>query len=262
MQENTVYEAIKLRVTITKDDFVLQEILSRTIKRNEFVKEAIFYWDYILRHSKLRTRFIAIRNEDKFIVDGLFPESYYANRCVSDMSLKKDYEESIALRFEIGQDEIALQEIFSRIVNRGDYIKEAIFEWDCLLNHSNVFISRFINQKDGTKKEWPSINGKIIQENVQSEYSAKTSSKGASENNIEISNPESSPVVITTGTVNTSSSLEESPTTHDATNSNIISDFKEKEDISTQTSSTIKTHTQPIPTPSTMKRGRKNGMKW
>lgn len=147
----------KIRVA-PKEDFILKEILSRVCekRRSEFVREAIFYWNYILNHSTLSTRYLKTDKNKRQIIDNLFPESYFIKRGDPDMSLQEKFEdvEFKAIRFNIGPDEVELQEICSRAVNLDKFVEEAIFEWDCLINTSNIFLSRFIKRREDSVLEW------------------------------------------------------------------------------------------------------------
>lgn len=246
--EEKELKPISIRVA-PKEDFILKEILSRVHekKRTEFVREAIFYWDYIIKHSTLGTRLLRTDKSKKQVIDNLFPESYYKKRNEPDMSLKEKFEdvEIKTIRFEIGTDELELQEICSRAVSLEWFVKEAIFEWDCLVNTSNIFLSRYLKKKEGSVQEWHISNGK-----VKCDVSFNTSSDKSDENNIQIdktsnksnqNNTELLNGAANSFTNNKENALEKTPSDNN----------------------TVNIMQQPQTEPKqTMSRGRKNAMKW
>lgn len=154
--------AVEVYLPIDDEDIDVQEILSRTVgKKNDFVKEAIFYWYFILKHSNLKTRSIHLTNEEKTIIEGLFPNEYIENR-FSPTQVKHDTKyKDVIIRFTVKKEDSELIYILERASNIKAFVREAIIEWDCLLNHSNLFISRFIKKRTDTNKVWPKFEKSI-----------------------------------------------------------------------------------------------------
>lgn len=257
--EEKELKPISIRVA-PKEDFILKEILSRVNekKRTEFVKEAIFYWDYIIKHSTLGTRLLRTDKSKKQVIDNLFPESYYRKRDEPDMSLKEKFEnvEIKTIRFDIGTDELELQEICSRAVSLEWFVKEAIFEWDCLVNTSNIFLSRFIKRKEDSIQEWHIPSMKVSEkENKLSDEPSNKLEVSTNQTNETIATSNQSNDIVTTSGVESSSAYS-------------AEDNKEKligtqASIDTNTTITTQQAQQPqLEQKTTITRGRKNSMKW
>lgn len=144
----------QFKLTISDKDERVQEVLSRVKGpglRDDFIKEAIYYWDYILhrapaftsRYTDLRSDFIL--NDDERILH--IPSS-------PPFEPKQDVErKAINLKLTVSLDDKEMLEILDRAYMIQEYAREAIYYWDYILHHSS-FHSRYINLKPGTEKKY------------------------------------------------------------------------------------------------------------
>lgn len=146
---------LQITVAIDAKDERLQEIMSRVkgvSLRVGFIKEAIYYWDYVLhRSTEFRSRFISLNtdlkpDEDEFIYIKANQVSLFKPDTTKDRK-------KISIRVTIGADDKELHEILERATMRSDFIREAIDNWDYILHNTSLH-SRYLKLQDNNKKKY------------------------------------------------------------------------------------------------------------
>lgn len=145
---------MQIQITISKEDAIHNDIITSVIgveQRKAFVKEAIYYWDYILHHTDRISSYIRLKSEEI-----LFPPLYIDNSNIKKFNsriYKGNIERApISVRINIAEDDTVLKEIIGRVLVKPDFIKEAIYNWYYAIHNSHLS-SYYINLIPGFKKK-------------------------------------------------------------------------------------------------------------
>lgn len=145
---------MQIQLTISKDDAIHNDIITSVIgieQRKAFIKEAIYYWDYILHHTDKVSSYIRLKTEE---IE--FPPLYIDNSNVKRFNssvYKGNIERStIVVRINIAKDDAVLNEIIDRVLVKPDFIKEAIYNWYYAIHNSHLS-SYYVNLIPGFKKK-------------------------------------------------------------------------------------------------------------
>lgn len=154
-------DTITIKVTISPQDTKLMDVMSRVISPSDYLREAMIEWDYILNTTNRTSRCIEkTTNNDYYIpetiqlIDRTNLKNGHTRRPVTEKEQEKGYQIKVA----ITPDDVILYEIMSRVTIRKDFAKEAMFEWDYLLNISNKRSNYILKNTDPNKYRLDGIN--------------------------------------------------------------------------------------------------------
>ncbi len=145
---------MQVYVSIDKEDEILQDIMSRVMggkkEKDEFIKEAMYQWDYILHHTNQSSRHILLKSdiplEPILDIDRSNERKFYNP---DTQEIKRTV---LKHRINIGENDEVMREILSRVRVSSDFAKEAILNWDYAV-HNSYLRSRFLKLRDGFVKK-------------------------------------------------------------------------------------------------------------
>lgn len=224
----------QFKVTILAEDERLQEIFDRVEgvgQRAEFIKEAIYYWDYILhRCPAVTSRYVTLKKDFVLSED----EKLYINLANKVIPLPKKGRKNISVRVTINKDDHILNEILSRVNIKQEFIREAVDYWDYTLHNSSL-MSRYVRLEPGVEKRYYNYGtmrdnmGDIINKNNINPN--QHNSVDTPLNNVNNNTEEKAKT--------NASDIQDGPIEHTpAINNNISTDIKQTDDSDTTSNST------------------------